>query len=306
MSANKKTLSKTRKPASSRLSLHAAQKKQQKPKTSRVKYLHVPLTTSRVLLISLRQFRTSKAKRSKRYKQIVITTHFLPYKEIAIVQRRGKRTAKKSRKVLFNRQTAAALLLIISGIAGAIYFSLNLSKAPNLELSSNPVPTSAVVQPPQPTLPSTLPKSEPTRVRIARLEINTTLMPVGRNSDGTMEVPTRYDIAGWYNLAPTPGERGPAIIVGHVDSPRGPAIFWRLRELTPGDIVEVDRADGTTVKFKVDSVQQYPQASFPTQEVYGNIDNAGIRLITCGGVFDRNIHKYSHNTVVFGSMLTEQ
>lgn len=195
------------------------------------------------------------------------------------------------------------ILLVALGLSGAVYFGWQLNNPNQLKpISNNPVPTPAVVQTASPDIAKALPRSEPIRVRVAKLNIDSSLLSVGRETDGTMEVPARPDKVGWYQLAPTPGELGPAILVGHVDSPKGPAVFWRLRELAPGDLVEVDRADGKTVKFKVDSVKQFPQKSFPTQEVYGNINYPGIRLITCGGVFDRQIRQYSHNTVVFGSL----
>jgi hypothetical protein len=91
--------------------------------------------------------------------------------------------------------------------------------------------------------------------------------------------------------------------VGHVDYVNyGPAVFWDLSKLTPGDTFEVERKDGTKAKFKVDSVEAYPQANFPTEKVYGNINHAGIRLITCGGAWNEQTHHYSENTVVFGSL----
>ena len=89
------------------------------------------------------------------------------------------------------------------------------------------------------------------------------------------------------------------------DRPGDVAVFWRLRELVPGDTFEIDRADGSTAKFKVDAVKQVPQSNFPTEEVYGNIDFAGIRLITCGGTFNRTTRHYSDNTIVFGSLITD-
>ncbi|MBI4101059.1 class F sortase, partial [Candidatus Microgenomates bacterium] len=94
-----------------------------------------------------------------------------------------------------------------------------------------------------------------------------------------------------------------AIVVGHIDNYRGPAVFWKLGQLQPGDVVEIDRADGTTVKFKVEAIKQFSQDQFPTAEVYGNIDHAGLRLITCGGQFNRITRQYSDNTVVFASMV---
>lgn len=205
------------------------------------------------------------------------------------------------------RQVAISLLFIILGVGGMLYFVLQLNRPIVIErpIAANSVP-SPVIAPINSKFPESLPRSEPTRLRISKIDLDTTFVSVGRKIDGTMETPSRYDIVGWYTGAPTPGEIGPAIIVGHVDRVGGIAIFWRLRELLPGDIFEVDRADGKTVKFKVDEVKQLPQDGFPTEEVYGNINYAGIRLITCGGIFNRQSRQYSDNTVVYGSLVPRQ
>jgi sortase (surface protein transpeptidase) len=172
-----------------------------------------------------------------------------------------------------------------------------------------PQPQSSIVdQKPQPkpielAKPISFDRSEPTRLRIPGVGIDTALVAISRSADGTLQVPSLPDRAGWYTDAPTPGELGPAIIDGHVDSVNGPAVFWRLRDVQPGDIIEVDRADFKTLQFKVDAVKQYPQDQLPTQEIYGNVAYAGIRLITCSGTFDTTARSYSDNTVVFGSLI---
>jgi sortase (surface protein transpeptidase) len=117
-----------------------------------------------------------------------------------------------------------------------------------------------------------------------------------------MEVPDDYDVAGWYVHGPRPGDIGPAIIAGHVDSKRGPAVFYRLRDLAEGDSIEVGRADGSVAVFRVDAVEQYPKNRFPTAKVYGDLDHAGLRLITCGGDFDRSRGHYRDNIVVYASL----
>lgn len=130
-------------------------------------------------------------------------------------------------------------------------------------------------------------------------------MAVGKAADGTIETPPVLEwITGWYKYSPTPGQEGPAVIVGHVDNYKGISVFWKLRDIKPGDVVEVSRADGTVVKFKVDALKQFDQAAFPTKEVYGNINYAGLRLITCAGSFDPATASYNQNTVVYASMIT--
>jgi LPXTG-site transpeptidase (sortase) family protein len=112
---------------------------------------------------------------------------------------------------------------------------------------------------------------------------------------------SQAQLAGWYSKGPTPGERGPAVIVGHVDTKKGPAVFYGLGRLKPGDMVDVTRKDGKVAAFAVDSVEHVPKAHFPTQRVYGEVGFAGIRLITCGGDFKG--HSYTDNTIVYGHLL---
>ncbi len=137
--------------------------------------------------------------------------------------------------------------------------------------------------------------------------IDSPLVDLGRHADGTVEVPSLDDPdarPGWYRDSPTPGALGPAIILGHVDSRRfGPGVFYHLAALHPGDAVDVARADGTVARFVVDEVRQVAKQDFPTLEVYGNLDHAGLRLITCGGEFDPAAGSYQSNVIVFASLV---
>lgn len=146
---------------------------------------------------------------------------------------------------------------------------------------------------------STLTRSEPTRLRIPAIELDSELMALGLQHDGRMEVPPGAFPAGWYTGAPTPGELGPAILAGHVDYGGTAGVFYRLRDVEPGDTVEVTRQDGSTAVFRVTRVEQHPKGAFPTAAVYGDLDHAGLRLITCGGTFDRRVHSYEDNIIVF-------
>ncbi|GAB3684530.1 hypothetical protein GCM10028814_23510 [Angustibacter aerolatus] len=139
------------------------------------------------------------------------------------------------------------------------------------------------------------------RVLVPRIGVDSRLVDLGIAKDGTIEVPTDYDRAGWLETGPVPGARGPAVIAGHVDSRSRPAVFYRLRELRIGDEVVVVRADGRKVRFTVDDVQQYPKNKFPTDEVYGPSPGPVLRLITCGGSFDRSVGHYRDNVVVYAS-----
>jgi LPXTG-site transpeptidase (sortase) family protein len=147
-----------------------------------------------------------------------------------------------------------------------------------------------------------LAKSKPVRLQIPAIGVDTPLMDLGLKADGTMEVPPQGFPAGWYTGAPTPGELGPAIIAGHVDW-TGPGVFYHLRNLKPGDKVSVTREDGSVAAFRVTRVEQFAKDKFPTDLVYGNIDFAGLRLITCGGSWNTQTHHYEDNIVVFADFL---
>lgn len=148
----------------------------------------------------------------------------------------------------------------------------------------------------------TLAASEPVHLRIPSIEVDTPLHPLGLDDDGRLTVPggDRYDEAAWYDGSPTPGEAGPSVIEGHVTSSGStPSVFFALGALETGDLVEVDREDGTTVTFEVYDVQAFPKDSFPKATVYGNTQGAELRLITCGGVFDPGTGTHLDNVVVF-------
>lgn len=149
----------------------------------------------------------------------------------------------------------------------------------------------------------TLPVALPERLSIAAVNIDTTFTePLGLEDTGEVEVPEEYERVGWYKYGPTPGELGPAVILGHVDSHEGPAVFYRLREVTKGDAIELTRTDGSVAVFIVTGTEQVAQDSFPTESVYGDIDHAGLRLITCTGVYDRGEARYSHNFIVYAAL----
>ncbi len=151
-----------------------------------------------------------------------------------------------------------------------------------------------------------LPPSEPTRLRIPKLDIDTTFVPpLGLLPNGEVAVPDSYTEVGWYKYGPTPGALGPAVILAHVDSYAGPAVFFYLGQLEPGDDVYVDRADGSTAHFKVESLERPRQAEFPTARVYGDIDHAGLRLITCSGIYVKGNQRYTHNLVVYARLVSE-
>ena len=140
-------------------------------------------------------------------------------------------------------------------------------------------------------------RSAPVRVDIPAIGVASTLMPLGLKDDGTMEVPPGAFPAGWYTGAPTPGELGPAVVAGHVHWGDDAGAFADLTSLQPGDQVRVSRADGSTATFRVTRSEQFDKRAFPTELVYGDIDHAGLRLITCGGTYDRENERYLSNVV---------
>jgi sortase (surface protein transpeptidase) len=175
--------------------------------------------------------------------------------------------------------------------------------APQVPSTATPsVPAAAPASTPATALQ--LPASTPTRVQIPALGVTSRVMELGLERDGSMEVPPAAYPVGWYDGSPTPGELGPAVLAGHVDWDGEPGAFYGLRELRPGDTVVVDRADGTVATFRVDRVEEHPKDDFPTEEVYGDIDRAGLRLITCGGAFDEDTGDYEDNVIVFASLAT--
>lgn len=148
-----------------------------------------------------------------------------------------------------------------------------------------------------------LSRSEPTHLRISRVGIDTDVISLGLNPDRTVEVPpaTVDAPAGWYRNLASPGERGPAVILGHLDSPSDHGVFFNLGALRAGDAVEVTRRDGSVARFTVDMVAAYRRGAFPTAGVYGRTDAPALRLVTCGGTFSPGLG-YEDSIVVFASM----
>ncbi|GAA2187055.1 class F sortase [Micromonospora lupini] len=154
-------------------------------------------------------------------------------------------------------------------------------------------------------VPVGLNRSAPTTIEIPRIGVDATVLSLGTNPDGTVQVPPleQADKAGWYEPGASPGETGNAVIVGHVDSAKlGPAVFFDLGSLVPGDTITVRRADDRPATFRVDSVKSYPKTSFPTELVYGPNDRPGLRVVTCGGQFDEVARSYRDNIVVFATL----
>lgn len=282
-------------------------------KIRKVRRIHLPLGFKRQMVISLRRFRTSPSRRSRRFKQYVFSLRLLTYREVAIAFKRQRTTRKQQQvfrlaspsKLLY--RAAPPILLSTLSLAGLVYSVHHLQQPPRLDLiTHNSTLSVATNKSRRPTVTpkkvKTLPSSQPLHMNIPSINVDAAIENVGQNASGSIQTPSDFWDAGWYDRSPTPGELGPAIIVGHVDSPKNIAIFWRLRELVPGNHIAIKRADGSTADFVVTELKQFPQDNFPTKEVYGNLDYAGIRIITCGGTFNVNTGHYTDNTVVYGRL----
>ncbi|GII85455.1 hypothetical protein Ssi03_34450 [Sphaerisporangium siamense] len=160
--------------------------------------------------------------------------------------------------------------------------------------------------PPVPSLPPAPPMqpSSPKRLIIQKLGINAPIKSVGTDKDGAIETPpiNNHNLVGWYRYGPTPGQSGPAVMLGHKDTTTRSAVFSRLHEMQYGDTIEVTRMDGTVAIFTVGGIEQADKKTFPTNRVYGNADAAELRLITCGGTYNRTTGHYVDNVIVYARM----
>jgi hypothetical protein len=208
-----------------------------------------------------------------------------------------------------SRLALACALAVTGGICITVVVTQQ-QHAPSVALAiatattASAAPTPATPRGPRPLV---LAASIPTTIEIPAIGVRSSLLQLGQAEDGSLAVPpagAHYDQAGWYRYSPTPGAMGPSVIVGHIDSKRsGPSVFFRLGDLRPHDTVRVARADGSVAVFAVEDVQRYHKAEFPTQLVYGNTDHAALRLVSCGGPFDRATGHYLDNVVVTASLV---
>lgn len=148
-----------------------------------------------------------------------------------------------------------------------------------------------------------LPPSPPDRIRVPAIGVDAPLTGLGLTPSGSLDVPPaeKKNLAGWYESGTTPGERGTAIVAGHVDNAEGPAVFYRLGALKKGATIEVDRRDGGVAVFTVDAVEVYAAKDFPDEKVYGAAPRPELRVITCGGDYSRSTG-YQGNVVVFAHL----
>ena len=196
----------------------------------------------------------------------------------------------------------AGVLLIIGGIVAAGVTFVSQQHAPQPSAAASGAVGPAGQGP-------SLPRSVPVAVDIPAIGVTSKLLHLGLNADGTVQVPslvTSASEAAWYKYSATPGQIGASVIEGHVDSNQGPAVFYRLGALRPGDTIDVTLADGITAIFRVTGVREYAKSNFPAKAIYGTTNYAALRLITCGGVFDYATGHYLSSTVVFASLTSSR
>ncbi len=266
----------------------------------RAKYYKFNISQNRKVLITIRRFKTAKINRSKKFSQIVIPFEIGKIKEFSFRLHQTKRRSRKQKELttLQRFTPTPASVLITLGLIGTIVFGIQISSSHALE------PTKTFSTTKQVAPVKSLPASVPTNISIPSVNIDYPIITVGLDTAGAIQLPPVLSWnTGWYNGSPTPGQIGPSIIVGHVDSYQNISVFWRLRYVQPGALIYIKRTDGTTVTFKVTDLKQFDQSAFPTAEVYGNIKYPGLRLITCGGTFDSQSASYSQNTVVFATIV---
>jgi len=218
-----------------------------------------------------------------------------------------------SRRPSLRTWIALALALLVVGAAAIVIGVTGQQSAPQPSAGTG----SATAEPSGPVdptdskpsssaeVPEAADVAQPVSVALPSIGVTSDLMRLGLNDDGTVQVPPLEadDRAGWYERGPAPGAIGPAVLLGHVDSAEyGPGIFFDLGAVRAGDSVEVARADGSVAEFVVDRVEVHPKDEFPTIEVYGNTDDAELRLITCGGDFDSAVRSYEDNIIVFATL----
>ncbi len=191
--------------------------------------------------------------------------------------------------------------LLLLGCSSAGPERAQAQPATSASPTGSPSATPAAAPPPFTAVREVARRQVPVRLRIPSLGVDAPVGPVGKASDGSVEVPSRWEDVGWYDGGVRPGEVGPAVLLGHVDSQSGPAVFVRLPQARLGTVVEVVGTGGEVTRFRVDRVQQYPKTRFPTDAVYLPALSPQLRLVTCGGSFDRSTGHYRDNIVVYAS-----
>ncbi|GLY78199.1 class F sortase [Actinoallomurus iriomotensis] len=214
----------------------------------------------------------------------------LPEEPVAPRRRRGRRS---------NILVAGGMVVVVGAGVTMIVVGSNGGGPPQ-------PPKAKSVTAPEPVVKARpMNRALPVRITIPRIHVNAPIEALGQNADGTVEVPTltRPNLAGWYKYGPTPGQKGAAVVLGHVDAHRHQAVFFRLGSLHRGDRIHVTRAGGSVATFTVDSVVPVAKDRFPTQSVYGKTRYAALRVVTCGGKYDKKTMHYLGNIIVYAHLV---
>lgn len=219
--------------------------------------------------------------------------------------------------------TCAALVLVGGGaVAWAATHQVGPPAAPPAASSTEAEPPASSLPPAEATTPSSAPSapasssppagakplsaSPPVAVRIPGIDVDSPIHGLGLDEEGKLQVPSGelYDEVAWYDGSPTPGEVGPAVLEGHVTGTGyAPSVFFELGDTREGDLIEVDRADGSTAVFEVTEVKSTPKDDFPRVDVYGATDGPELRVITCGGTYDKAAGRHLDNVIVFAELV---
>jgi sortase (surface protein transpeptidase) len=226
-----------------------------------------------------------------------------------------RRQLRRTRRIARRWWAAAAVLLLIGfgsltiGLLGhqntlpAAAAAPQQASPPTVVHSTPPASGSASAT--RPAKPSAaLARSVPVSLRIPAIGVSVSLGTLGLNPDRTVQVPTNYEQPGWFRLGPSPGEVGSAVILGHVDDLKGPAVFFRLGSLKVDDKVEVSLANGVLAHFKVEKMATYSKTQFPAKMVYASHGYSALQLVTCGGTFDTATGHYLSNVVAYTTLVS--
>lgn len=200
------------------------------------------------------------------------------------------------------RVIGVLVLVLVAAVVMAIALVLGVGAAAGPKAAPSPAPLQQQV-PAAASERADEQAAEPVRVRIPAIGVDAPIQALIVDENGVLPPPDTFESTGWWQAGPEPGETGPAVIAGHVDSYRGPAVFFELDELERGDEIFVDRADGTTVVFAAQRTERHPKDEFPTESVYGDTPDPQLRLITCGGIFDEEERTYLDNVIVFATLV---
>jgi LPXTG-site transpeptidase (sortase) family protein len=201
--------------------------------------------------------------------------------------------------------SGAMVVVALAGVAGALWFDSEPQES-SIQAPTHPLPREGKTVPeahaakatPAPEMPP------PVHIAIPAIDVSAKVVPLGLNADRTLEVPANLSDTGWFTEGPEPGESGAAVVVGHVASRSGTGVFYRLRDMRPGDIIRIRLRDGEVVRYRARSAIVVSKTAFPTKRIYARTSRPTLRLITCGGAPDAATGVHPDNRIVFASLVS--